>query len=965
MSTSAEQRLLRMVDDALDLPEAERAAFLEREAGGDPDLLARAHRMLIGVGSTGPDLGDAIGSAVGAAAASALADHGRYPDRIGPYAILGVLGEGGMGVVLRARQDEPVSREVAVKLIRAGTHAPGIIARFRAERQTLASLTHPNIAKLHDAGTTADGLPYFAMELIGGEPITSYCDRKRLGVDERIALFRTLLDAVQHAHQRAIVHRDLKPSNVLVTEVDGRPLLKVIDFGIARATGPERGVTRLTAVGGGVGTLEYMSPEQLLQAAHGGDTRSDIYSLGVLLYELLTGRLPHEAERLRSAPPSELERILLHTPVPRASRRITEDTRTDPERARVRSSDARTLKSRLSGDLDAIIEVAMAPDPDRRYPTVAGLDEDLERFQSGRPITARPHTARYRLRKFASRNRYAVAASTLAAAVVVTMGVVFTVRLARERDRAAFEAEKAVQVASFLESLFEAPDPTAPDAADLTARELLDAGTSRLREELADQPELRSALLGAIGRTYSGLGLWGEAEELLAGALEDATRMSGIERAEILFALGRVRNALGKADAAEAPLEEALALRTDLLGAGDPQTAAVLIELSYVHRIRGDYPAAERLARQAVSIDRQSSDSLALAQALHALAFAQRLQGRLAEAEQGYREALAMRTALLDPGHPLVLETMSNLSLSLEAAGRYEEAEQMSRQVLDGRRARLGDDHPQTLQALNNLAFVLWRRGHYARAGELFAEAVELGERIHPEDNATKAIGLNNLAAADYRTGAFAEAADVARRALAMDQRLYGRLHPRIAGDMLTLGRALVALGQLEEADSLHTAAVALQEELFGPDHPDRADGLGALAATRVERGRAVEAVALLTDALRIRESSLGTDNPRTAQTLHDLGLALLAAEDWSAAEQRLRQALDIRRRLLRPEHPDIAATLVGLGRLLRRTDRIAESRAALDEASQILGDSVDPSDPSWREVQAELAALDGVATAR
>ena len=540
------RRLMEVVDAALDRPPAARDAFLENACGDDDTLLRRARSLL--ASAEGPDAAEVdrrLSAAVGAAALDATGPS--IPDRIGPYRVLRVLGEGGMGTVYAAMQEEPVRREVAIKVIRPGTHAPELIARFRAERQMLATLRHPNIAKLHDAGTGEDGLPYFVMEWIDGDPITTYCERQQLDVTARIQLFRKLLDAVQHAHQKTLVHRDLKPSNVLVAEVDDRPVLKVIDFGVARVATGDAGLTGPSGPGYGVGTLEYMSPECLLRRGHPADTRSDIYSLGVLLYELVAGRHPFGRDRFRGATPSEIERMLLEEPVPRATRERARRLRGeggDAPRSRMRRS------KQIHPDLDRIIETAMAREPSERYATVAELDADLGRLLEARPIAARPARWGYRAGRFITRNRGPVAATGLSLVVLLTMALLFTLRLTEERNRAEREAATAREVAGMLQSVFEVSDPAAGVPADLTARELLDRASERLEREIPDQPELLGALLAVLGRTYGGLGLWDEAER----HLERAIGLAGDDDA------GR-RDRAGAAAAAARPARRGAGLR--------------------------------------------------------------------------------------------------------------------------------------------------------------------------------------------------------------------------------------------------------------------------------------------------------------------------------------------------------------------------------------------------------------------
>lgn len=963
MSEGPLARAMEIVEQALALGSGERDAFLRDRCADDPELLETAKRLLRTASEpVGEGLGRHIEAAVKDAAVAAVGEETTYPDRIGPYTVTGVLGEGGMGVVLAARQEEPVSREVAIKLIRAGAHAPGLVERFRTERQTLAMLEHPDIARLYDAGTTPEGLPYFVMERIRGEPLTEYCDRKRLGLERRLRLFRTLLGAVEHAHQKTIVHRDLKPSNVLVAEIDHKAALKVIDFGIARVASGEPGLTGLTGLGGGMGTLEYMSPEQLLRPGHGADTRSDVYALGVILHQLVTGRLPFDTGRIRTAPPKELERMLVDAPKRHPSRILAEDPDLE-ELARLRSVEARRLVRRVRGELDTIIETAIAGDPTQRYGSVARLDEDIARFFDGRPISARPRNLPYRTRKLLARNRVAAVTSALAVGLMTAMAITFTFQLADERDRARLEAERAQEIAGFLESLFEVSDPSTPESGEMTARELLDAGAVRIEEELEGRPDLQSSLFAVVGRTYGGLGRWKEADAYLSRALDLERTVSGVRTPEVgdrLEDLGGMLAQAGRLERADSILHEGLALRLQLQGDDHPATATTMAQLAIVRRGLGDYEEAEPLARDAVAILREHSAThgVGLARALHYLAFILRSRGSLDESEDLYREALALRRQLLDPTHPDVLSTMSNLAIVLENRGNYPEAESLLREVVDTRRQRLGAEHPITLGALNNLAYMLWRTGSYPQATELFEDVVALGRRIHGGDNPGLAIMLNNLGVAQRRLGALAEAERTHHAAIAMNRRLFGQEHPRIAGDMDNLGRTLLAQGRAEAAESLHVAALAMRTRLLGEDHPDRAESLAALGESRLALGAHAEGVELMEEAVRIRTTALGSGNARTAQVLHDLGVALLAGGDRSAAERRLREALRARRAALGDGHPDVAATLLTLGRILREDARYEEAEAMLDEARAIALRRLDPSDRQRQRVERELELL-------
>ncbi len=421
------------------------------------------------------------------------------PQHIGPYRILSLLGEGGFGAVYVAEQSQPVRRRVAVKVIKAGMDTRAVLARFEAERQALALMDHPNISKVLDAGATDNARPYFVMELVKGEPITDYCNRHDLDITQRINLLIQVARAVQHAHQKGIIHRDIKPSNILVTLVDGKPVPKVIDFGIAKATtGPLTEHTIYTREGQLIGTPEYMSPEQAEMSGLDIDTRTDVYALGVLLYELLTGVLPFDSETLRKASGAEIQRIIRETQPPRPSTRLSSIARTSDA-----AEDSRTVARRLRGDLDWIVLMAMEKDRTRRYPTADALADDLIRFLQHEPVLAGPPSTAYRLRKFARRNRPLIAtASAIALIILAALATISIalVQVSRQRDAATSAREESEAVTQFLADMLAAVDP-AEQGKDVTVRAVLDQAANLIDDQFPDQPAVRARLLHVVGRT--------------------------------------------------------------------------------------------------------------------------------------------------------------------------------------------------------------------------------------------------------------------------------------------------------------------------------------------------------------------------------------------------------------------------------------------------------------------------------
>jgi serine/threonine protein kinase/tetratricopeptide (TPR) repeat protein len=752
-----------------------------------------------------------------------------HPERIGPYRLLQVLGEGGMGVVYEAEQTEPVRRRVALKVMKAGMDTKDVVARFEAERQALAVMEHPNIARVLDAGASAEGRPFFVMEHVRGVPINEYCDAHRLLTRERLELFLLICEAVQHAHQKGVIHRDLKPSNVLVTDQGGHRIPKIIDFGIAKATGQRlTDKTLVTSFGQAMGTLAYMSPEQAEMSGLDVDTRTDVYSIGVMLYELLVGRLPLDPEEIGQ--PAFIARLVMRETEPaRPSVRLSSLGDAQPSILSFRSTDFDGLRRELTGDLDWIVMKAMEADRTRRYQTALALADDIRRHLSEEPVEARPPSATYRFRKFVRRNRTPVVAGIAAVVALLVALVVSTTslfRATRAERQAATEAEAARQVSDFLIGLFRLADPgeaggPGPEGAGVayttTARELLDRGVVQLSTGLADRPQLRARLMLTVGEVYRTLGLYEEAAPVLEQALAVRREAFGDDHPEVaqaLMGLARLLSAQGEYTRADDLYERALEIRERSFGADDPSIAEVLLGLGNVYRVAGKFTEAESLLVRAVSIREAAAlpDDTSLAYALSSLGNLYLRQSRHDASDSLLLRALEIRERVLGPNHPDVGVTVSNLGALRWSQQRLDEAEQFMRRSLQIRMTAFGPDHPVVADVLNNLGVVYWTQERYAEAAPLYDRARQIWEQALGPDHVNVAMALNNLAETYWVQQRYAEGEPLFRRALEIKQRVLEPSDPSVGVTLNAFANLQRDRGRYAEAEALYQRALAVRE---------------------------------------------------------------------------------------------------------------------------------------------------------
>ncbi len=820
-------------------------------------------------------------SATGRRATRATTGEGIGTVIAGRYTLVEVIGEGGMGSVYLAGQTEPVKRQVALKLIKTGMDSRGVLARFDAERQALALMDHPNIARIYDGGLTPAGQPFFVMELVNGVPLTEYCDKQRLSVPARLELFAAVCQAVQHAHQKGIIHRDLKPGNVLVTEVDGRPTPKVIDFGVAKATEVKLTDMSLADVGAIVGTPAYMSPEQADPSSMDIDTRTDVYALGVMLYELLTGSPPLDAKQFQRGAILEMLRMVREVDPPRPSTKLsTADAL--PSIAANRSIDPARLAKLLQGELDWVVMKALEKDRTRRYETASGFARDVQRYLADEVVEARPPSRGYRLKKFVKRNKGQVIAASLVFLTLVggivgtSLGMAFARRAQQseaeqranavdQRDKAIAsetkareEAAKTQTINDFLTNdLLTQAEPANNAVEDkVTLLEVLDRAAEKVGTRFADKPELELHLRGTIAKTYHGLASWEKAEAQLRASLDTARQRDAPSAiaygtqgylAHILFHRGRSdAEVLEMAEAAAKGLERTL-------GPDDPSTLITLSHLGLVYDKIGKLPEAIALFERV-------------------------------------RDAFI---AKLGPNHPETLNTLHNLAGMYLKAGKLPEAIALFERVRDVRVTKLGPDHPDTLRTLNNLALT------YIAVGRI-PEAIALFERVRHARIAT-----------------------------------FGPDHPETLTAQIGLAQAYQSVGRLPEAITLFERVRHASIATFGPDHPHTLKTLNNLALAYRDVGRLPEAIALFERVRDARIAKLSPDHPDTLTTLNNLATAYWTTKQLDKSVPLFEDVLKRQEAKLGRQHPDTQVTVANLGINYKDAGRLKEAIPLLEEGHQ------------------------------
>ena len=862
------EQISSIVDRALDLEPDERLAYIQGVCADDDSLKTNVIHFLDSIEPSDGlwdklvESGSVLVNEITSADVDIDASQLFSPlKQAGPYKVIELIARGGMGnVYLAERSDGQFDRKVAIKILRHELSSKNHVNRFLAERNILSGLEHPNIARLYDGGITDDNRPYLVMEYVDGLPITTYCNEISCTLNEKLELFKQVCKAVEYAHRNLIVHRDLKPDNILV-KPDGT--VKVLDFGIAKILDEELTPENLaqTKENPQMLSIQYAAPEQVTLGKI--TTATDVYALGLLLYEMITGRPPFD---LKGKKLEEAEKV------------IQFEKPEKPNTAIINTRQARKAK----GDLDAIILNALRKEPENRYSSVDQLLEDIQQYQSGKPVSARQKTFKYIARKFITRRPEVVLG--ILAGIVAIGGYLVTLQLhaeslKNERDKAEMESSRAELISGFLVDLFESADPSRAPGNDLSVRDLLDRGIERV-DALAGQPEVQTKLSLTMARTYYALGLYDDALPLV---------------------------------------EQALTFYRDK-GDEDLLLAEAMNEKGTVLRARGDYQETETILRDALAIMRRvlGDEHLDVAATQNNLGVTLRILGEYTEAEILYRESLSTRQKLLGDEHPDVATSMNNLGLLLQFTDKYAEAETLLREALSIQRKLLGNVHLDVGASLNNLGMLLRATGNFTAAEPMHREALEIFQNLVGEEHPNVATLMDNLAVLLEAMGEQSEAETLYRESLAMRQKLLGNEHPAVAGSLNNLGVMLRRIGDFEAAEPMLAGALAIQRKIRSNDHPHLAISMSNLGALYREMGDYAAAESLFIESLDMLQRLFGNEHVEVAKVLKNKGMLFREMGNYEKAELLYFESLEIRRKILGDEHPDVIATQSQLNELLQ-----------------------------------------------
>ncbi len=927
MSPERWEQLREICATALERDPQHRGTFIVDACREDAELRAEVESLISA--HTGSDFLecpaiDAL-SGVGMGLVQETARLGPLPgERIGRYQLMQPLGEGGMGTVYLAEQTYPVRRQVALKLIKVGMDTREVLHRFETERQALARMNHPHVATVYDGGATKQGRPYFVMEYVPGTPITDYCNAHRVATRQRLRIFTQVCQAIQHAHQKGIIHRDIKPSNVLVVGHNGDAIPKVIDFGMAKAIHQLPAEQSLfTEQGRFIGTPAYMSPEQA-QMSPDIDTRTDIYSLGVLLYELLAGAPPFDSRALREAGYPRLQQIIREVEPPTPSTRfstfavraVEEGTDVSGQLiAEQRGTDPAALARLLRGDLDWITMKALEKDRSRRYATAADLAADIARYLREEPVLAGPPILTYRLGKFVRRHRYGVIAAALLALAIVAgaLGTSWQAfRATKQRDRAIvaeaqardhlLEAEASRQeselVTRFLSDMLIAVDP-GHRGKDITVREVLDEAAGDVAVKFRDAPLVEARLRDTIGIAYASLGLYDDAEPHLVEAARIGRRVLGEQHRDTLTWTNDLANLLGR---------------------------------------QGNFEEAERTSRTTWEVRRRllGEEHPETLQSMQNLASHLYTRGQWREAEELHRKTLDCMRRLRGAEHRDTLRAMYSLAADLSAQGHSKAAGEMFRECLETQRRVLGDEDPETLKSMTGVATELRNEGDFAKAAKLLQSIIEIQSRVLSPQHPETAKSMNNLAICFFELGRVEDSERVNDKALDIKRKRLGPQHPETLSSLDNVAGFLAYRGELSNAEELARQILTRRREAQGDHHPQVFDAMDRLASVLLRQGRTAEAVELYGESLAGRRRVLGDGHPETLGSLANLAKALSEQQEFSEAKTLFDQALALRRGRGDDRHPATAAILHDYGQMLVAMGRPADAEPLLREALDI-----------------------------